>query len=234
MVIPNSNFIHQIPRNSHLNFRLHTPVHLFGITIMPSELQGTLLTLSFSPSFPSLFLSHPFRKNVYMGLAGGFVLRDKAEASLKLPSGEFEVPLVLQGLCWGFSCGLQESNFQAFFPQILTVFLDRSFMLDGSNTIQLYYPPDFSVSEPFAADEFVGRQAVVNGTHVLYYYISLTYQPSSLFFSSSTFPLSFSFSFCSRSYHSLLVHKANTLPPSTSWGNSSQIMDPKFHNRRSY
>jgi len=36
------------------------------------------------------------RLNVYMGLAGFYLLRDEAEAALNLPSGEFEVPLVIQ------------------------------------------------------------------------------------------------------------------------------------------
>ncbi len=36
------------------------------------------------------------RLNVYMGLAGAYVVRDAAEAALGLPSGEFEVPLIIQ------------------------------------------------------------------------------------------------------------------------------------------
>jgi spore coat protein A len=36
------------------------------------------------------------RLNVYMGLAGFYLIRDANEASLGLPSGEFEVPLVIQ------------------------------------------------------------------------------------------------------------------------------------------
>lgn len=45
------------------------------------------------------------RLNVMLGLAGLYIIRDDAEAALNLPSGEFEVPLVIQ---------------------------DRSFNLDGS------------------------------------------------------------------------------------------------------
>lgn len=36
------------------------------------------------------------RLNVYAGLAGFYLLRDKNEAALNLPSGDYEVPLVLQ------------------------------------------------------------------------------------------------------------------------------------------
>lgn len=36
------------------------------------------------------------RLNVYMGVAGMYLIRDPAESSLNLPSGEFEVPLVIQ------------------------------------------------------------------------------------------------------------------------------------------
>ncbi len=36
------------------------------------------------------------RLNVYMGLAGLYILRDPAESSLNLPAGEHEIPLVIQ------------------------------------------------------------------------------------------------------------------------------------------
>ncbi len=36
------------------------------------------------------------RLNVYMGLAGLFLIRDQFEADLGLPSGDFEIPLVIQ------------------------------------------------------------------------------------------------------------------------------------------
>lgn len=35
------------------------------------------------------------RLNVYMGLAGMYIIRDEAETKLKLPSGKYEVPLVI-------------------------------------------------------------------------------------------------------------------------------------------
>ncbi len=36
------------------------------------------------------------RLNVYMGLAGAYIIRDAVEDALNLPSGEFEVPLIIQ------------------------------------------------------------------------------------------------------------------------------------------
>jgi spore coat protein A len=36
------------------------------------------------------------RLNVYMGLAGFYLIRDSIEAGLGLPSGEYEIPLVIQ------------------------------------------------------------------------------------------------------------------------------------------
>jgi spore coat protein A len=39
--------------------------------------------------------------NMYMGLAGLYIIEDEAEASLGLPSGEYDVPLVLQDRSFG-------------------------------------------------------------------------------------------------------------------------------------
>lgn len=36
------------------------------------------------------------RLNVYMGIAGAYILRDNEERNLNLPSGEFEIPLIIQ------------------------------------------------------------------------------------------------------------------------------------------
>jgi spore coat protein A len=36
------------------------------------------------------------RLNVYMGMAGGYLIRDSEEEALNLPSGEYEIPLVIQ------------------------------------------------------------------------------------------------------------------------------------------
>jgi spore coat protein A len=50
------------------------------------------------------------RLNIYAGLAGLFIVRDEAEAALNLPSGKYEIPLVL--------CDrLLDRNHQLYYPQ---------------------------------------------------------------------------------------------------------------------
>ncbi|PLS07104.1 multicopper oxidase family protein [Neobacillus cucumis] len=86
------------------------------------------------------------RLNVYAGLAGFYILRDKEEEKLDLPSGKFEVPLVIQ---------------------------DRSFYLDpNSNQFgELFYPsqppqdppPAPKLPNPSVVPEFFGDTILVNG-----------------------------------------------------------------------
>src|SRR5262245_3541935 len=75
--------------------------------------------------------------NVYMGLAGMYILRDEIEASLNLPSGEFEIPLIIQ---------------------------DRSIGADGSLVYPTQVPgdPDPRVP-PIWIPEFFGEHVLVNG-----------------------------------------------------------------------
>ncbi|MGB6596643.1 MAG: multicopper oxidase domain-containing protein [Candidatus Acidiferrum sp.] len=40
-------------------------------------------------------------QNLYMGLAGLYIIEDEGEASLRLPSGEYDVPLILQDRSFG-------------------------------------------------------------------------------------------------------------------------------------
>jgi spore coat protein A len=47
------------------------------------------------------------RLNVYMGLAGFYLLRDAVEAGLDLPAGEFEIPLVIQDRSFNADGSLQ-------------------------------------------------------------------------------------------------------------------------------
>lgn len=86
------------------------------------------------------------RLNVYAGLAGFYLIRDEEEKKLNLPSGEFEVPLVIQ---------------------------DRSFYLDPNSTRfgQLFYPsqppqnppPAPPLPNPSVVPEFFGDTILVNG-----------------------------------------------------------------------
>lgn len=79
------------------------------------------------------------RLNVYAGLAGFYILRNDHETSLGLPSGEFEIPLVLQ---------------------------DRSFNEDGSlfyPTDVSGTDGDPSTPDPSIVPQFFGDTSVVNG-----------------------------------------------------------------------
>lgn len=82
------------------------------------------------------------RLNVYAGLAGFYLIRDEAEDMLNLPSGKYEIPLVIQ---------------------------DRSFYLSGKRRGELFYPslPDQDPSppppNPSVVPEFFGDTALVNG-----------------------------------------------------------------------
>lgn len=55
------------------------------------------------------------RLNVYAGLAGMYLLRDKVESRLNLPSGTFEVPLVIQDRCFNADGSLFYPNSREYF-----------------------------------------------------------------------------------------------------------------------
>ncbi len=88
-----------------------TVVHLHGALTTPDSDGHPDLT--FPPGEQSLLYTYPnqqragtlwyhdhalglTRLNVYMGLAGFYLLRDPAENTLNLPAGEYEIPLVIQ------------------------------------------------------------------------------------------------------------------------------------------
>lgn len=71
--------------------------------------------------------------NVYAGLSGMYYIRDKNEEKLNLPSGEYEIPLVIQ---------------------------DRDFNDDGSLS---YPAPNINGVEPSIIPGFFGNYALVNG-----------------------------------------------------------------------
>ncbi len=88
-----------------------TVVHLHGAKVSPDSDGHPDLT--FPPGQQSALYTYPnqqrsgtlwyhdhalglTRLNVYMGLAGFYLLRDAPELALNLPSGEFEIPLAIQ------------------------------------------------------------------------------------------------------------------------------------------
>ncbi|GJM26448.1 MAG: hypothetical protein DHS20C16_28630 [Phycisphaerae bacterium] len=87
-----------------------TVVHLHGghvpadVDGYPEDayLPGSMLSYTYpNNQLPGLIWYHDHalgitRLNVYMGLAGAYVITDAFEQSLGLPSGEFDVPLILQ------------------------------------------------------------------------------------------------------------------------------------------
>ncbi len=87
-----------------------TVVHLHGghvpsnVDGYPEDayLPGAMLTYEYpNNQLPGLIWYHDHalgitRLNVYMGLAGAYVITDAFEQSLGLPAGEFDVPLILQ------------------------------------------------------------------------------------------------------------------------------------------
>lgn len=77
------------------------------------------------------------RLNVYAGLAGMYIIRDRKEQSFSLPAGKYEIPLIIQ---------------------------DRSFQNDGSlfYPIQPNNPPE-NLPSPSITPFFLGDKIVVNG-----------------------------------------------------------------------
>ncbi|GAB6085755.1 multicopper oxidase family protein [Alkaliphilus crotonatoxidans] len=75
------------------------------------------------------------RLNVYAGLAGFYLIRDRLEPRLKLPSGEYEIPLMIQ---------------------------DKSFNSDGS-LFYPSQPPFPTPVNPSVVPAFLGNTIVVNG-----------------------------------------------------------------------
>ncbi|GAA4702565.1 multicopper oxidase family protein [Brevibacillus fulvus] len=77
------------------------------------------------------------RLNVYAGLAGFYLLRDQHEASLNLPKGKYEIPLMIQ---------------------------DRSFKPDGSLAYpETPDPQDKTLPKPSIVPGFCGETILVNG-----------------------------------------------------------------------
>jgi blue copper oxidase len=92
------------------NLSEDTNIHWHGL-VLPSDMEGhpkdvTASGNAFQYSLPIMqragtYWYHPHpegmtARQVYMGLAGMFIVTDNEEAALQLPSGEFEIPLIIQ------------------------------------------------------------------------------------------------------------------------------------------
>jgi spore coat protein A len=139
--------------------QVRTVVHLHGGTVLPQDdgYPEAWFTNGFAhtgPFFASQIYNYPndqppatlwyhdhalgiTRLNVYMGLAGFYLIRDPVEQQLNLPAGAFDIPLLIQ---------------------------DRSFHPDGSFSypVQDEHDPDHRVP-PIWVPEFFGDTVLVNG-----------------------------------------------------------------------
>lgn len=92
------------------NLSDHTNIHWHGL-VLPADMDGHPEDLampggSFQYHLPILqragtywYHPHPHEataRQVFMGMAGMFLVRDEEEAALNLPGGEFEIPVVIQ------------------------------------------------------------------------------------------------------------------------------------------
>ncbi|MFJ7727674.1 multicopper oxidase family protein [Neobacillus sp. NPDC097160] len=76
------------------------------------------------------------RLNIYAGLAGFYLIRDRYERSLNLPSGPFEVPLLLQDRTFHDDGTLSypdqpENNTSGIHPSIITSFFGDTILVNG-------------------------------------------------------------------------------------------------------
>lgn len=89
------------------------------------------------------------RLNVYAGLAGFYLIRDKTETALNLPRGTFEIPLLIQDRCFNADGSL-------FFPTTREYFDEYP----GPYSTDPVNPTDVP---PVWNPEFFGNAMVVNG-----------------------------------------------------------------------
>ena len=97
-------------------------------------------------------------KQVFMGLAGMFIVNDPEEAALNLPSGEFEVPIILQDKHF-------EGNNLEYSPnddEIMTGYLGEQILVNGQHA------PFLSVASTWY------RLRILNGSTARVYNLGLT------------------------------------------------------------
>ena len=76
------------------------------------------------------------RLNIYAGLAGFYLIRDRHEQSLNLPNGKYEVPLILQDRSFKVDGSLAypeqpRDNVSGIFPSIIPSFFGDSIVVNG-------------------------------------------------------------------------------------------------------
>lgn len=114
--MPGSTILQRQDRQSIVRFinNLDTPtsVHLHGMASLP-QYDGYPEDLIFPGYYKDYIYPnsraatlwyhdhaiHNTARNVYMGLAGMYIIQDKLELDLPLPKGKYDVPLIIQGRC---------------------------------------------------------------------------------------------------------------------------------------
>jgi blue copper oxidase len=118
-----------------------TNIHWHGL-VLPSDMDGHPEDLAMAGGsrmyrLPVLqragtywYHPHPHEataRQVFMGLAGLFIVRDEAEAALNLPSGEFEIPLIIQDKRFSGAA----LNYSPTEGEIMTGYLGEDILING-------------------------------------------------------------------------------------------------------
>jgi len=74
--------------------------------------------------------------NVYAGLAGFYIIRDHLEQRLNLPSGEYEIPLLIQDRSFNKNGSLfypaePPQPVPGVFPSVVPIFLGNTILVNG-------------------------------------------------------------------------------------------------------
>lgn len=154
------------------NLSEKTNIHWHGL-ILPENMDGHPKDVaspgsSFNYSLPIIqragtywYHPHPHgltAKQVFMGLAGLFIINDPEEAALNLPSGEFEVPIILQDKRF-------EGNNLEYSPtndEIMTGYLGEQILVNGQHA------PFLNVASTWY------RLRILNGSTARVYNLALT------------------------------------------------------------
>lgn len=152
----------------------HTNIHWHGL-VLPSDMDGHPEDLvmpgeSFQYQLPiqqraGTYWYHPHpheatARQVFMGLAGMFLVRDEEETALNLPSGEYELPLIIQDKRFiGSSLSYMPSD-----DEIMTGYLGETVLVNG-------------VHSPFrSVDARWYRLRLLNGSTARVYQLGFSHQ----------------------------------------------------------